>query len=145
MLLKCPVISGAFLYRSVCVCVHSLSAFALCVNSPVALRRWTLFLALKRNIWVTYHGITGSDLFWFWHKMVFLRWLHFGSYYLNYVNTKRKKDFVYICKYNLKSISFFFNLMWYTWTFPVPFSARLAPKHCIVLVTCFNSSLPVAN
>lgn len=96
MLLKCSVISGAFLYRSVCVSVHSLSAFALCVNSPVALRRWTLFLALKRNIWVIYHGIMGSSLFWLWHKVVFLRWLHFGIYYLNYVNIKRKKDFVYI-------------------------------------------------
>lgn len=45
MLPKCSVISGQFLYRSVCISVRSLSTFALLCT--VAIGRWSIFLALK--------------------------------------------------------------------------------------------------
>lgn len=47
MLLKCSVISGQFLYRSVCISMRSLSTFALLCT--VAIGKWSIFLALKRT------------------------------------------------------------------------------------------------
>lgn len=79
-LLKCPVISGQFLYIYIyiylCVSVCAFTFYLVC-SLPVLkyCHHWkvNIFLSIKKKaIWVVYHVIMGLVWFLFWFNLIFL-------------------------------------------------------------------------
>lgn len=145
MLPKCSVVLVHF-YTALCAFPFCLCS--TCVNSTVAIGRWSIFLALKETLELFSMSWDQICFDFSIRWSFFLRRLHFGIYCLNYVNTK--KCGFYICRYDLKSMCvyiYFFNCD--TKKLTLSLSQRSWPclpkTHCTVLVTQFNFSLPMAN
>lgn len=125
MLPKCSVVLVHF-YTALCAFPFCLCS--TCVNSTVAIGRWSIFLALKETLELFSMSWDQICFDFSIRWSFFLRRLHFGIYCLNYVNTK--KCGFYICRYDLKSMCvYIFFLIVTQKNLPCPFLREVGPVY----------------